>query len=569
MTQQLLKTVIFVLLLLFVFMFFQAKGVAAGDRVPVELAQKAALLSANDIFGPVSCVDHAIYYNLADEPAVYVFTFSRKPGPLPGIDTIKSKVNAARTKRLALEKDIDTLSLPEKTAKIMEIQNYWQEMRQEENFVTVTASATYTQVPVIEIYAGLPPHVVALEDAKALATTVLDKTSLHLAKLRYPASLRFEFEFSDSSGKCVLVSPLDFKIRDISLSKQEITDETGIDAAQARVIAKEWETMKNKILEAKPDSQMYSANDPGNRRTHAANLTGTPVRGEGPRHDPQVFRGYLPQVPDYQKIDYEGQGDCAPTAAACVLGYWSTHGYPNLLDSGNVPGLVREIEDNSDFDFVNGGASLESITESFEIFANDPDVNNNYGFAADYNRAATFFDYENEILTGRPVIHNGSLMPYGKHSLAGVGFVETLRAQWCIDHDNWASTPANVYIEWNALRRSSLITVVPGNANNKILAGYARTSGGSGIPGVQITFMHYDYQGSTWVSDGAAISDQNGYYSFSAYYCWNGRAEPLKSSFTFSPAFISYDDITSEQVDRNYTGAPIGSAKALRGLRGE
>lgn len=36
-------------------------------------------------------------------------------------------------------------------------------------------------------------------------------------------------------------------------------------------------------------------------------------------------------VPDYQQNDFSGNNDCAPTASACVLGYWDSNGYGNLI----------------------------------------------------------------------------------------------------------------------------------------------------------------------------------------------------------------------------------------------
>lgn len=239
------KSIIFIIFFqVFFLMFFQLQGFAAGEIVPVELSRKAALHYAGEIFGQVRYFDHTTYFDLDDEPIVYVFTLYRKSGALPAIDEIKSNVNAYRAKRLEIEKSINDLQLTEKDEKRAEIKEFWKRMRHEEDFVTVTASATYRQVPVIQMYAGLPPHIVAFEDAKETAASVLDETSIRLERLRYPVPLRFEFEFSDFSGKSVLVSPLDLKIRDIYILRQKSV-ETEIKPERRTIIEEKWDFVRN------------------------------------------------------------------------------------------------------------------------------------------------------------------------------------------------------------------------------------------------------------------------------------------------------------------------------------
>jgi hypothetical protein len=854
------KSIIFIVFFqMFFLMVFQLQGVAADKIVPVELSRKAALHYAGEIFGQVRYFDHTTYFNLDDEPIVYVFTLYKKSGPLPDIAEIKSNVYAYRVKRLEIEKSINDWPLSERTDKRAEIKNYWTKMRHEEDFVTVIASTTYDQVPIIEMYAGLPPHIVASEDAKEIARTVLDKTSIRLEKLRYVAPLRFEFEYADSFGKSTLVSPLDFQIRDISILRQKKSGEIEIKPEQRTIIEEKWrkvellsdqkegdpqkefttitkreetkdhstsvqiESGKGKasqtqkiekkeyqenldgginppeelnpslissiqatttgILELSSGTQNYVINDLYYLWVQLWNSSGAPAgawvtnveyrlriddngdpstfycgdyaiylsseangapnkyllvynhlgtrtdggydddteddsdiyinwrstsafNGENPNQKwcvwvedtlsgdsgimsyiefkihweavipkpnltpyqpsgwgdkivvsnitgtytdstitqgevsyidvawinngdvdagyhisrlyldgvqikwteaPDLLLGYyrhgddweytfadsgwhtlrlvvdsdnnidesnegdnvyersiyvepseviISGVPDYQQNDYPGPGDCSPTAAACVLGYWDSHGYSNLVDSGNVAQLVQDLKDNSNYDSVNGGTTDVYMAESIEIVCNDPDLNNNYGFSATYNDSALYSEFKDEISAGRPMVHiTYGHSTYRNHSMTGVGYSEPSGTQWCIDHDNWETTGENVYVEWNSIS-DNMTKIVPGAANNKTISGYVRTSSSFGISGVTITFSHYDYQSSTWISDGTATTDSNGYYSFSAYYCWNGRATPSKSGFSFSPTYITHNDLISNQSNQNYTGYP-------------
>ena len=79
------------------------------------------------------------------------------------------------------------------------------------------------------------------------------------------------------------------------------------------------------------------------------------------------------------------------------------------------------------------------------------------------------------------------------------------------------------------------------------ISGYVRTSGGTGITGVTVTFSN---------SGGTATTDSSGYYSRAVSYGWSGSATPSLSGYTFIPTSLSYTNVTTNQSNQNYTEIP-------------
>jgi len=268
-------------------------------------------------------------------------------------------------------------------------------------------------------------------------------------------------------------------------------------------------------------------------------------------------------VPDYQQ-QLKWPNSCGPVSAACILSYWSSCGYPHLLGPEDTEELlIEDLINNSDYT-ANEGTSVWALEDSIEIVCNDPGMNNTYGFNAIYIEDAIYYDFKSEIDAGRPLLHiTYGHQYYDDHSFVGVGYSETESAQWCIDHDNWPTTPEDVYIEWNAFS-NNIMRVTPGYDDSKIVSGYAYMTNGAGIGGVTIKFDHYDYQRDIWLTDGTALTDDNGFYSFTIYYGWGGvsgsafntgKATPLKTGFSFIPSYTGYDDVITDKINQNYTGS--------------
>ena len=74
-------------------------------------------------------------------------------------------------------------------------------------------------------------------------------------------------------------------------------------------------------------------------------------------------------------------------------------------------------------------------------------------------------------------------------------------------------------------------------------------SGNAGVAGATLSY-----------TDGTpktATADSSGNYSFTVSYNWSGTVTPSKSGYTFSPSSRSYNNVTSNQTNQNYTATPV------------
>lgn len=72
-------------------------------------------------------------------------------------------------------------------------------------------------------------------------------------------------------------------------------------------------------------------------------------------------------------------------------------------------------------------------------------------------------------------------------------------------------------------------------------------SGNAGIG--QAVLSYTDGNGNPQV----ATADSSGTYSFRVLQGWTGRVTPSKTGYTFIPAFVDYDGVTTDQTGKNYT----------------
>ncbi|KPJ87457.1 MAG: hypothetical protein AMS17_08470 [Spirochaetes bacterium DG_61] len=242
------------LMLVMIFVIFSLpESHAQNDLVPIELSLKASIYYAEEIFGEVRFLDVVTYYDMDDKAAIYVFTLYRKPGEIPKLAEIKKELRLIREEKIQLDRDNTPGHAPQVAEKDFKTETYWKIMRQEEAFVTVVASATYDQVPVIQMYAGLPLHMVALQDAETVALEELNVGNVRLEKLLYLEPLRFVFKFTDDFGNSVLVNPLKLqKMDDNDLESmryyQMMIEEDHIMQRRRSIVQKKWNHIKD-ILE--------------------------------------------------------------------------------------------------------------------------------------------------------------------------------------------------------------------------------------------------------------------------------------------------------------------------------
>lgn len=136
----------------------------------------------------------------------------------------------------------------------------------------------------------------------------------------------------------------------------------------------------------------------------------------------------IAEVPDYQNNWFAGPNDCAPTAGACVLGYWNSHGHGNLItgsaDYGSNPTGVTELVDllKTDMGWTSSGTLINNIPTGIEATANN---RRGYSFSADNDDSVSWNDIRTEIDSDRPFVFSILHPYYGSyHSITGVGYTE-------------------------------------------------------------------------------------------------------------------------------------------------
>ena len=136
----------------------------------------------------------------------------------------------------------------------------------------------------------------------------------------------------------------------------------------------------------------------------------------------------IPGVPDYQNNWFTGPNDCAPTAGSCVLGFWDSHGYDNLItgsaDYSLNPDGVTELVDflKIDMEWTSSGTFISNIPIGIEATANN---RRGYAFSADNDDSVSWNDMRTEIDSDRPFVFSILYPYYGSyHSVTGVGYTE-------------------------------------------------------------------------------------------------------------------------------------------------
>ena len=80
------------------------------------------------------------------------------------------------------------------------------------------------------------------------------------------------------------------------------------------------------------------------------------------------------------------------------------------------------------------------------------------------------------------------------------------------------------------------------------ISGTIRTSAGVGVAGVTVSANN---------GGGTTSTNTSGYYSITVPHGWSGRVTPTLSGYTFTPIYLDYTGVSSNQTNRNYTATPI------------
>ncbi|MBN2372712.1 hypothetical protein JXL19_02835 [bacterium] len=201
----------------------------------------------------------------------------------------------------------------------------------------------------------------------------------------------------------------------------------------------------------------YNPDIYGTRESYTIQVTSYDLQDDG-----TIISG----VPDYSQSDFGDPGNCAPVAAACVLGYWDSQGYDRLVDSDKgVAGLINELQNAMDYpsiDSQTGGVRDEDVPVGIERVCNHSAYGNNYNFRAQLTYYPDFEVIINEITYKRPVLYG--IMGHSvweDHWMTTVGYLETETTLWVINHDNWNTTPRHLYVDWDEAT-DCIVTVSPG-----------------------------------------------------------------------------------------------------------
>jgi len=175
--------------------------------------------------------------------------------------------------------------------------------------------------------------------------------------------------------------------------------------------------------------------------------------------------------------DWDWHYGCGPTAAANVLDYWNSRGYPKLVDSvmhgmwdplegefDDVPNVSLQLAIAMHTDTLTGGTWSDSMVPGIVAVCDSATWNNGYRFSSDEVRE----DRElmvSEINADRP----GVLMlighpVYGNHFVTFCGWGPPTD-HWFMIHDEWSSTPQDVMLDYDACPAPrGVYPIVPGGA---------------------------------------------------------------------------------------------------------
>ncbi|TCP68317.1 C39 family peptidase [Baia soyae] len=161
-------------------------------------------------------------------------------------------------------------------------------------------------------------------------------------------------------------------------------------------------------------------------------------------------RRVISGVPDYQQSDNTSmRNDCVPTASANVMMYWDQHGYPNLSGDNNWKTVANRF--GVLMDHHETGVYVSDIEDGLEDYIEERGYEDRFTVDRDW----LIFDFstiENQIKAGNPTLlsiddYRGS---DGGHAVTAVGTDIGITHKFVAVHDNWASTPKEVWFEYDA-----------------------------------------------------------------------------------------------------------------------
>jgi len=289
----------------------------------------------------------------------------------------------------------------------------------------ILISANFNNYPVLECSKGVIPALsqdsatealsVVRERTKTRGLTSTGPKPIYLGATFYLT----EYPLADKSGTIV-----DHVFVDLTSKKIVNLSETGREIPVQKTDMKKDQQSKKEAITKLWNEQ---------------NLTNQP--GISPN---LMSSNYIYDVPFYQW--YLG---CSPTAAGMVLGYWSSHGYPNL-PTGTT--LINELSTA-----MGTGSTWPLNGVTWPIFIDDgiETVARNHGYPSFdgveniWLYGDHFGEMASEVDAQRPFVLSmaaagtavGEPTAYGYHSVTGVGYVRGAVQNYITIHDTWNNPP--------------------------------------------------------------------------------------------------------------------------------
>lgn len=237
-------------------------------------------------------------------------------------------------------------------------------------------------------------------------------------------------------------------------------------------------------------------------------------------------------------------------------------------DSIGIPIFIRN-------DFTIGGMSLGFAYSSSDIEVTSVQqgpaftVPDGFGVFLD-----EFYPEENKVLIGWINFTPSSPMPIHENEAHLATFwvqVPVGTPSQCVDFDSAFCAPAGFW----TISPSEGGSMIPGYTDcgaydlivgdadclpTATISGYVLTATGDPIVEAQITGLPC---GPT------PTSDANGYYSCEVTHGWSGSAVPSKEGCSFTPPFISFSNVTSDQNDQNFLGDCLSQSETVIHAQGQ
>ena len=145
--------------------------------------------------------------------------------------------------------------------------------------------------------------------------------------------------------------------------------------------------------------------------------------------------------------DYPNTVSCIPTAIGNVIGYWDSHGYPNLVTT-STSSFISEISS-----YMTSNTANTYIPTAVHTYCHQSGRYPN-NFTATNIWSPTYAQFRAEINAGRPCLVGFSSGGYysGAHMTCGVGYyyVVSTTTEYLYVHDANSMTAFDFFVQWTS-----------------------------------------------------------------------------------------------------------------------